>query len=163
MHIYLVRHGIAAPREITADDAVRNLTDRGVKKSLRHGRVLARLGVAPTEVWTSPLPRARQTADLMNQAWRATVRVVDSLAPGGDREALLRELGACGEAAEVALVGHEPMLGELATWLVSGSRAAGVEFKKGAVGCIRIEQRTPRLRGVLAWLLTPRQMAMMDR
>lgn len=147
------------PRELAVDDGARNLTERGVKKSLRHGRSLARMKAVPTEIWTSPLARAHQTAELMNRAFMVRMKVEPALSPAGDPQAVLNELARCADGASVMLVGHEPMMGQLATLLIAGNRSGNVQFKKGGVAAIEIDPHQTPMRGRLLWLLTPTLMA----
>ena len=167
MHLYLIRHGIAESYGTpgVTDDASRELTDKGEERIRRNGRALVQLGEVIDEIWTSPLERARRTADLLaGELGVATpVRVVEDLAPGGKFEPLLEALEPHMEQAGVALVGHEPGLGELATYLLTGVGSSSFRFKKGGVGCIEVYKLDPPPRCQLRWLLTPRQMAAIAR
>jgi phosphohistidine phosphatase len=162
MLVYIVRHAIAVPREdhIGLDDASRALTDRGIDRMRRIVRGLDALGVEISEIWTSSLVRARQTAEILAESRRfqGTVRTVPALAPGGDPTQLLRELQQASARASIALVGHEPDLGEFASLLLTGKTASFIPFKKGGVACIEIEKPTPPIHGELHWLMTPKQM-----
>jgi phosphohistidine phosphatase len=112
MEIYLVRHAEAAPAGeggIT-DDADRPLTARGEEEAKRLGKGLELKGVRPGAVISSPLLRARQTADLLVGALtapRPEVKLCDELAPGGKRRRLSRFLKDLG-VDSVVLVGHQP-------------------------------------------------------
>lgn len=182
MFIYIVRHAIAVDRGSPgiALDAERALTPKGIEKMVRHVTALVKLGVTVDEIWTSPLVRAVQTAELLAEglslpdpdassdardAPGATggvpVREVDDLAPGGDPAALCEQIVREGPFTGLALVGHEPDLGELATWLLTGTPFGALRFKKGGVACIEVDTPGSPLRGELRWLLTPRQMARM--
>ena len=163
VHLYLIRHGIAVPYGTpgVASDADRDLTASGTKKIRRNARALARLGEVIAEIWTSPLERARRTAEIMADELRVTapIRVVDALQPDKDFSSLRDELERQLEKTGIALVGHEPDLGELATYLLTGVRSPSFRFKKGGVACIEVYQVNPPPRCQLRWLLTPRQMA----
>ena len=162
MLVYLVRHAIAVPRDgVTAfDDASRELTDKGIDRMRRCVRGLDRVGAGFDEIWTSPLVRARQTADILAESPNFTGRskVVNALAPGGDLNQVVRELQQNARVASVALVGHEPDMGELATLLTTGQAGSTFRFKKGGVACIEIDDLSPPLRGELLWMMTPKQM-----
>lgn len=161
MLIYIVRHAIAVPRELHVglDDAARELTEKGVERMHQIVRGLDGINVVLDEIWTSPLIRARQTADILAGArhFRGSVRPVAALAPGGDPTQIVRELATVSPQAAIALVGHEPDLGELAALLLTGRSQSFLEFKKGGVACIELESNAPP-RGTLRWLMTPRQM-----
>jgi len=155
--LYLIRHGIAEERgDAWPDDAKRPLTEEGVAKLRKASRALARVGVSVDVVLTSPLARCRQTADLFAAALspHPAVVVVDALAPGGSQAGVLAELEKHARRKKIAIVGHEPGLGELAGRL-AGMRQA-MEFKKGAICRIDVEALPPKNPGALRWFLTPK-------
>ncbi len=107
---------------------------------LRKGaRGLAALGVSFDVVLTSPLVRTKQTADIVAGAFepRPPIVTADALAPGGSVQTVLADLEKQSRRKRIALVGHEPGIGELAARL-AGSRHP-FEFKKGAVCRIDVE------------------------
>jgi phosphohistidine phosphatase len=157
--IYLVRHGVAENRgDAWPDDAKRPLTDEGMARMRKSARGLARLGIAFDVVLSSPLVRAKQTAEIVaaGVSPRPSIVVVDSLSPGGGFSAIAADLAKHAKKTRIALVGHEPGIGELAARLI-GSRHA-IEFKKGAVCRIDLDALPPHGPGNLRWLLTPRMM-----
>ncbi len=163
MRLYLIRHGIAVNRsdpDVLSDEA-RELTPAGIKKMRKIVLALAKMNVNFHEIWTSPLIRARQTAQIVAEELPVTprLRTVKSLAPSGDPNALLDQIGRSLHLDEVALVGHEPDLGELATRLIVGTSVGTIRFKKGGVACIELDEIKPPARGELLWLITPKQMA----
>ena len=156
MELYFLRHGIAA--DVGPDgsgDAGRPLTAKGIAKLKEEARGLRRLGVRPDIVLTSPLVRARQTADAVAGTFdpRPPIVVIESLSPGGTYQAVLADLEKQTRRSRIALVGHEPGIGELAARMI-GSRHA-LEFKKGAVCLIYFETLPPAGPGALRWFLTP--------
>lgn len=155
--IYLIRHAIAAERgDAWPDDHKRPLTDDGIARMRKAARGLARAEVVLDVVLTSPLVRARQTADIVAAALdaRPSIVTIESLAPGAAYAALMADLEKHARKPRIALVGHEPGIGELAARLI-GSRHA-IEFKKGAVCRIDLDQIPPQGPGRLRWFLTPR-------
>jgi phosphohistidine phosphatase len=162
MKLYLVRHAIAVAREAPAvlEDRERPLTAEGVRKMRRVVKGLAKIGVMVDEIWTSPLVRAAQTADLLAEGLGLASRphVVRWLEPGGDLLRLSDKLAEKAQLAAIALVGHEPDLGTFAAYLTSGVRDAGIELKKGGVACIELDHVRSPIGGRLCWLLTPRQL-----
>ena len=155
--LYLIRHGLAEERgEAWPDDTKRPLTERGMSRVRKAVRGLARLGVSIDVVLTSPLVRARQTAEIIAGGFdpRAPLVMVDALAPDGSYHAVLADLEKHAKRTRIALVGHEPGLGELAARLI-GTRHA-VEFKKGAICRIDLETLPPAGLGTLRWFLTPK-------
>ena len=162
--IYLIRHGLAEARgEAWPDDAKRPLTESGLDRMRKSARGLARLNVSFDVVLTSPLVRAKQTADIVAASLdsRPPIVTIDSLAPGGSYQTLLADLEKQSRRQRIALVGHEPGIGELAARL-AGSRHP-FAFKKGAVARIDVEALPPTGPGTLKWLLTPRMLRSMRR
>jgi phosphohistidine phosphatase len=162
--LYLIRHGLAAERgEAWPDDTKRPLTERGMSRLRRGARGLARLGVSLDAVLTSPLVRARQTAEIVAGAFdpHPPLVNVDGLAPGGGYQAVLADLEKHSRRARIALVGHEPGIGELAARLI-GTRHP-VEFKKGAICRIDLETLPPGGPGSLRWFLTPKILRSLDK
>ena len=155
--LYLIRHGVAEERGTAwPDDTKRPLTDQGISRLRRAGRALVRLGLTPGVVLTSPLVRARQTAEIVAGAFSPHPPVVnvDALAPGGALPAVAAEIAKHGRRPHIFLVGHEPGMGELAAWLL-GLRHP-LEFKKGGICRIDVQSGTLRGAGVLRWMLTPK-------
>lgn len=155
--LYLIRHAIAEERgEAWPDDNKRPLSEDGISRMRKAARGLARLGVSLDVLLTSPLVRTRQTAEIVAAAVDSRPAIVnaESLAPGGSYGAVVADLEKQGRKTRIALVGHEPNIGELAARLI-GSRHA-IEFKKGAICRIDVDAIPPTGPGALRWLLTPR-------
>ena len=155
--LYLIRHGLAEERgEAWPDDTKRPLTERGMSRVRKAVRGLARLGVSIDVVLTSPLVRARQTAEIIVGGFdpRPQLVNVDGLAPDGGYQALVADLEKQTRRTSIALVGHEPGIGELAARLI-GARHP-IEFKKGAICRIDVETLPPAGPGTLRWFLTPK-------
>jgi phosphohistidine phosphatase len=162
--LYFVSHGLAEERgDAWPDDSKRPLTDEGMSRMRKAARGLARLGVSVEIVLTSPLVRARQTAEIVAGGLdpRPSLVNVDSLVPDGTYAAVVADLEKHARKTRIALVGHEPMIGELAARFI-GSRHA-IEFKKGAVCRIDVEALPPAGPGDLRWLLTPRILRALKR
>ena len=110
--LYFIRHGLAEERgDAWPDDAKRPLTDEGMSRMRKAARGLARLGVSIDVVLTSPLVRARQTAEIVAGGLdpRPSLVNVDSLAPDGNYAAVVADLEKHARKTRIALVGHEPM------------------------------------------------------
>jgi phosphohistidine phosphatase len=156
LELYLIRHGLAADRgPAYPDDSARPLTGRGLASLRRSGKALNALGVTFDLIITSPLLRARQTADALaaTLAHTPAVTTSDALAPAGTPSAVVQAIGRA-HKRRVALVGHEPNLGELAARLI-GARHP-VPFKKGAICRIDFDVLPPKGHGEIRWLLPPR-------
>ena len=155
--LYLIRHGLAEERgPAWPDDNKRPLSDHGISRLRRAGRALARLGLTPDVVLTSPLVRARQTAEIVAGAFSPHPPIVnvDALVPGGAMPAVGAEIAKHARRPHIFLVGHEPGMGELAAWLLGSRRP--VEFKKGGICRIDVEGATLRGAGVMRWMVTPK-------
>ena len=157
--LYFIRHGLAEDRgDAWPDDTKRPLSDEGMSRMRKAARGLARLGVSPEVVLTSPLLRARQTAEIVATGLgpRPSLVNVDSLAPDGTYAAVMADLEKQSRKSRIALVGHEPMMGELAARLI-GSRHP-IEFKKGGVCRIDLGDLPPTGPGDLRWMVTPKML-----
>src|SRR5437867_5348215 len=122
--LYLIRHGVAEARgDAWPDDAKRPLTEEGMSRMHRAVRGLARFGVSIDLILTSPLVRARQTAEIVAAGLepRPTALNVDALTPAGTFTSLAGELDKHARRTRIALGGHVPNIGETAARL-SGSR-----------------------------------------
>jgi phosphohistidine phosphatase len=160
--LYLVRHAIAAERgDEWPDDSKRPLTERGIARFKECVAGLAELDAAIDEIFTSPLVRTRQTAELLaaGVAGKPTVKVLDALAPGHTATAVMAQLAKQAKRRRIALVGHEPDLGELAAHLIGAQRA--LPFKKGGICRIDVETLTSRRAGSLIWFATPKMLRSM--
>ena len=157
LELYLIRHGIAAERgEEYPDDSKRPLTSSGMSKLRDEAKGLNELGVTFDLIITSPLVRTKQTAEIVAGTLKDKPQVItsDSLAPAGTPAGVVQELGKHARQARIALVGHEPNLGELAARLIGAK--SPIEFKKGAICRIDFEVLPPKGTGQLRWFIPPR-------
>jgi len=154
--LYLVRHAIAADRGGEwPDDSKRPLTERGTSRFKETVKGLRRLDVVLDEIFTSPLVRAKQTAELLAAGLegKPPVKTLDALAPGHPPSAVMSQLARVAKRRRIAIVGHEPDLGELAAHLIGAGRA--LAFKKGGICRIELGSLTSKKAGSLAWFLPP--------
>jgi phosphohistidine phosphatase len=159
LELYLIRHGVAAPRgDEFPDDSKRPLTSGGIARLRKEAKALDELNVGFDHIITSPLVRTRQTADVFAETLKSkpSVSMSDALAPAGAPAAVLQELAKYMRKGRIALVGHEPNIGELAARLI-GARTP-LEFKKGAICRIDFEIFPPKGTGQLRWFVTPRML-----
>jgi len=154
--LHLVRHGKAEDIAPDATDDSRRLTEEGRRDFRRGAEGLASLGIHFDRILTSPLVRARETAEILAE-------VLDGPAPErldvlafGDEVEILAAVAHAGE--EVALVGHEPTLGRLLSLAVCGRIGGGTPLRRGGVACIDFARTAAPGRGALAWLLAPKQL-----
>ncbi len=165
IELYLVRHAIAAERGPNyPDDRERPLTSEGIARFKAAVEGLNELDVTVDLVLTSPLVRAKHTAELLIAGLGSKPRTeeLEALAPGGRLPAVLEAVAKYSKRyRRIALVGHQPDLGELAAKLL---QARGeIEFKKGAVCCIQLDGAMPNGPGVLRWLIPPRALRKIPR
>jgi phosphohistidine phosphatase len=160
IELYLIRHGLAAEHGTYANDDERPLTEEGIRKTRRVAKRLFELNFRFDLILTSPLPHARQTADIL-QTHRLSAQIEESqaLAPGGDITIWLSWLQNWRQAGGncLALVGHEPDLGEWAETLIWGSARQNLIVKKaGVIGLLLPEADSPIGRSQLFWFAPPR-------
>jgi len=159
MRYYLIRHGIAEDKALYegADHPQRVLTAKGIRRLQSAMTGLARLDVRVERILSSPLKRARQTADIAAQHLGAPIEEVDWLADTPNPAQLSSQLGEY-QSSALALVGHEPYLSELASWLLTADlQRCRFVFKKGGVMCLDLAEPQAACAS-LCWLLTPRQL-----
>lgn len=133
MELFLIRHAIAEEPQHDRPDAARAITRRGRRRFRGCVQGLAELGARLDHVVHSPLLRAVQTAEYLTPLLDGETEVSELLAqPPSD--ALVRLLQPHADR-RVALVGHEPWMGELLALLLTGRRGVGANlpFKKGGV------------------------------
>ena len=164
MTIHLLRHGLAAdcgPGIPTDRD--RPLTEEGRDKLAHVAKAMAEMDLGLELILSSPFLRAAQTAGQIADelALRKHLQFCDELAVDGTPGAVLQHLDQVRpRPASVLLVGHEPLLGEIVSMLLTGRTGLSLVFKKA--GLARISAPRPRPgEGTLEWLLTPKQLARM--
>ncbi|MCE9631124.1 MAG: phosphohistidine phosphatase SixA [Planctomycetia bacterium] len=152
--LYVVRHAPAEDLAADGSDHARRLTRKGRKRFARLVRRLVRGGMQIDLIATSPLVRARETADILADELptRPRIEVVEALVPGSDWQELV-EWTIRQDAARVAWVGHAPCVGRLVAISI-GDGSAAVRMQKGAIAAIALDDG-PGQPGELEWLATP--------
>jgi phosphohistidine phosphatase len=117
MRLYLVRHADAEPGE---PDELRPLTAYGRQQAREVGARLAAEGATGAAIVTSPLLRARETAEEIARALGTTAEPDDRLAPGATAESVREAAAEHGDDATVVAVGHQPDCGRIAATLTDG-------------------------------------------
>jgi phosphohistidine phosphatase len=158
MRVLIIRHAVAEERADGGDEA-RALTGDGRRKMRAAAEglrcVIKRIDVLAS----SPLLRAIQTAEIVSMAYdRKKAVPVDVLKPGKPLKGVLQWVQGQPEDATVALVGHEPQLGMLASWLLSGERRSFVRMRKGAACLLEFPEQVKPGSGTLLWMLKPSQL-----
>lgn len=161
MNCVLVRHGIAAEREEWegADDE-RPLTERGAKRVSQVAAGLLWLEAEPTHIFSSPLVRALETADILQASLSipSAIKRVEELLPDANPERLLAVFRDLPPECSVVCVGHEPHLGLAASVMLTGKPSTAFPFKKAGACLIELPSPPKIGRGVLRWWLEPGQL-----
>lgn len=159
MRLLVVRHAIAEDSEAFAvtgrDDALRPLTEDGIRKMRRAVRGLRQLVPSIDLLAASPLTRAAQTAEIVRAEYDMPgIQTTSSLEPDATVEEVVEWLGTL-DAGTVAVVGHEPQLGRLVTFLIGGGDRTGVELKKGAAALLDSDGHPAPGDARLVWSIPP--------
>jgi phosphohistidine phosphatase len=156
--VWLVRHAIAVERSAPGlPDEDRPLTGPGRERFRRAAKGLARLGVSPDLLVSSPLLRATQTAEELAKVLHLAAALrCEGLAPGGTSAQVLAFLENAGRWREAILVGHMPGLGTLLADLVGGGSGLRVDFRKGGAALVDFDSSLRAGGGTLRSLLTPK-------
>jgi phosphohistidine phosphatase len=153
MKLYFVRHAAAIARGGEVIDEHRYLTIRGRESFRLTARKMAKKEIMPDAIITSPLLRAVQTADILSEAlaFEGKLVVSQELAPGFDPAKLHQILASFKRAQALALIGHEPDLGEVVGTLLKLGRPR--PLKKGMVVCLKIPSTKQNARASLQWIM----------
>jgi phosphohistidine phosphatase len=157
MKLYLMRHGIAVTlgeRGVGLDEE-RMLTDEGIEKTRSVMRALSK-ACRPQRVWTSPLVRARETAEIACEILRpsAPLSTLDILKPGTEPARIVRWLSGRKEDS-LMLVGHMPDLALWAATLTARVAEESINLRKAGVCCLEFDGGIREGEGRLEWLVTP--------
>lgn len=157
MNVGFLRHGPAVARGTEGvAEADRPLTPEGRRKTAQAAKGLRALKLEFDAIYTSPLPRAMQTAEIVAGVLQlGAPTVLDGLSPGGSPRRLLaglREL----DAESPLLVGHEPLLSSAVLLAICGGAAGAIELRKAGLAVVEFEASSARPRGTLKLLLSGR-------
>ena len=169
MNLLVIRHAIAEDKETFAasgrSDDLRPLTEEGRSKMRRAAGGLRVTCPRVALLASSPLLRARETAEIVAPAFRiARVEIVEALRPQGSFDAFVAWLrgrvppNEANDETTIAVVGHEPHLSGLVTWLMTTSTEPRIELKKGSACLLRFGRVPSAGAGILQWALTPSQL-----
>lgn len=166
MKLLVIRHGPAAEREEWEaqgrDDRLRPLTPEGVKETRRAAAGLATLVSRIDLLATSPLARAVQTAEIVAAEYDCQMVKLDAFAPERDPDQTVQWLREQRPDQTIAIVGHEPHLSTVVSYLLAGKSESFLELKKG--GACLVELAPPKPGGsTLKWLLTRRELGRLGK
>ena len=161
--IFILRHGEAGNRmTVVEKDSERPVTPEGRAEMQKIARSLKAAGLQADRIFTSPLRRARETAEIAAKILNIpTLEEWDELKPDGSKTELYRKLARLEQNSRPILVGHEPYLTSMIGEII-GTTGAKIVLKKGGIGKVRITSFTPRISGELRWLLTPKIITQMS-
>ena len=164
MKVGFFRHGPAVPHGTAGvADADRPLTPEGRKKTAQAAKGLRRLDLGFDAIYTSPLPRALQTAEILAEILRLPKpKILDALIPGTASGPLLKDVHGLKDDAPL-LVGHEPSLSMAVSRAIGAGSRGSLEFKKAGLAIVDMEPGSSEPRGTLRMLLVPKVLRKLGR
>jgi phosphohistidine phosphatase len=160
MKLYILRHGDTAEHgDPRYKENERPLTPKGIQRTKQLAHILREMEITFEAVLTSPLTRARETAEILARGMKLqdNMRFSEHLAPSGSMEELVHQINTIRPAPKnVILVGHEPYLSGFISLLCTGAPGLPMVFKKGALCRLQIEVLSVGKCAMLDWLLQPR-------
>jgi phosphohistidine phosphatase len=149
MRLYFLRHGESDWPNWDRPDDERPLTERGKKEMRKVAKFLCELDIPLDDILSSPLPRARQTADIVADRFQLHVRDQETLS-GGFNMSGLKELVQQYPVDNLMIVGHEPSF----TQVICGLTGADCKLSKGGVALVELDEK--EMKGRLLWLFPPK-------
>ena len=166
MKLLIIRHAIAMDQDEFAErgdsDDRRPLTDFGRKRMRKNAKGLRAVVGQIDHFATSPYTRAVETAEIVSEIFGIDqAELCASLVPSVPLHEFAEWAQPHANVGVLGIVGHEPHLSTLATWLTTGSDESAIQLKKGGACMINFNSSVRHAAGTLEWLLTPRQMRML--
>lgn len=149
MKLFLVRHGQSNPENI---DPEKSLSGVGKKDVARLAESISHLNISVDQIWHSEKKRAKQTAEIISAAVKSQKGLVEKtgLLPNEPVDQVAQEIIA--NNADLMLVGHQPFMSKLASYLLSGDEDKyAIDFSAGAVACFEYDKG----RWTLTWFIYP--------
>jgi phosphohistidine phosphatase len=150
MDLYFLRHGDAEPASAATPDPARRLTERGRRETHAVAEALHRAGLRPEAILTSPLARARETGEILQEVFGVSARTDERLDSGCGLGAIQAVMSERSEQ-RVLFVGHEPDLSTIVGRLIGSAR---VQMRKSGSAHVQAERVEPG-QGIRVWLHTP--------
>lgn len=162
--IYIARHAEAVPVGYPKvySDFDRHLTPAGLALLERQAQALRYIEPEIQACFSSPLVRARQTAEQLAGPYGCPVETHDALGSLPHLEDVGKLLAET-QARSVLLVTHQPFVTQLTSWLLTGDSEVACHFGTASVACLRLHLIEPAPRGELQWLLNAEMMARIDK
>ena len=164
MDLLVIRHGAAMDKEEWAktgkSDDLRVLTSEGMEEMKEIARGLREQVKNLDVVATSALVRAVQTAEIVGEAYDISeVKKIAALSPDAEVKDFEKWCEDFDDVKRIAIVGHEPHLTALVSWLLNDDDDAVLELKKGGCCLLEFDSKIKGGDGILRWLMTPKQLA----
>ena len=158
MKLVVVRHAAAIDRSSDISEETRYLTPEGRVFFRKTARTMLKNGIEPSLILTSPLLRAVQTADILAEtlSYSGPFVVRDELRPGLHTQAFAKLIEDYRSVDELVLVGHEPDLSTLVSYLLS--QPGGFNFKKGAAVKLKIDPSNLQSASAFKWLIVGKKL-----
>lgn len=159
MDLLVLRHGEAGRRSSMQGDSKRLLTAEGLQEIADLSNGLKALDVKFDHILTSPLLRAKNTAEIVAKSlkFKGKIEELDDLKPEGNRLKFYSILSKLKQDSVVLVVGHEPYLSTMIGEAISQSDCR-INLKKAGLARIRVLSTLPKIKGELRWLLTPKHL-----
>ena len=154
-----MRHGEAGRSSPSPGDSKRSLTTEGKQEIMDLSNGLKSLEIKLDCIFSSPLLRAKQTAEIVAKSlkFKGKIEEIDALKPEGSRLEFYSILSRLKQDSVVLVVGHEPYLSEMISEAISQS-GCRINLKKSGLARMRILSTLPKIKGELRWLLTPKHL-----
>lgn len=160
LELYIIRHGLAGKSLTEQDlDEARPLSKKGQKKMKKIAKGLKNLKIQFDEILSSPLPRSKETADILTMYCgdRKQVAVTDLLKPNSSYNALVKLLNTYRAHKNIAIVGHEPFLSSFVSYCLTKNTPPLIYLKKGGILKLEIDEVVKPGGCKLSWLMEPAQ------
>jgi phosphohistidine phosphatase len=167
MKLLVVRHATAVDKDEFArtgkSDDLRPLTPAGKREMRDVARGIGDVVPAVDTLATSPLVRAVQTAEILGEAYDRKPAPVEWLRPDTPYEEFAQWARSHREKKVVVIVGHEPHLSGLVSWLLAASKRSLLELKKGAACLLEVEEASGAGSATLLWSMAPKHLRAIGR
>ena len=158
MKLYILRHGEAAEHgDPRFKENERPLTPRGQQRTKQLAHALREMEITFDTIFSSPLLRAKQTAEIIARGLDQKLEITDALTPSGSMEKMVDQINMLRPVPQnVLLVGHEPYLSGFTSLLCIGGPALPLKLKKGALVRLEVEHLLCGKCAILEWVVQPR-------
>lgn len=165
LELYVIRHGLAGKcLEDKAKDEARPLKKSGKEQIKGLAKALKDRKVFFDIILTSPLLRAKESAEIVNEYCGKSKKVIttDLLKPESTYARLIKLLNSLKKSKKVAIVGHEPFLSSFVSYSIAKSNRSLLTLKKGGILLLKVDDVVVPGRCVLTWLMEPEHLLKPD-